>query len=93
MLSVRDPAARDELLEQRVVVLEGAITEAVCHEVLAKMLFLQHESRNQPIHLFIDSPGGFVSFAAHAHFDAAAAQANGLVDRVIKEYPACPVRF
>ena len=51
----------DLLLENRVVFLEGAINDASANMVVMKLLYLQHENRNAEIHLYINSPGGYVS--------------------------------
>jgi ATP-dependent Clp protease, protease subunit len=60
MIDVRDPATHDELLQRRVVVLNHEIDADRCKALIAKLLFLQHESRKDPIHLLVDSPGGGV---------------------------------
>jgi len=51
----------DLLLENRIVFLEGVITDAVSNNVVMKLLYLQSEKKNQEISLYINSPGGFVS--------------------------------
>jgi ATP-dependent Clp protease protease subunit len=51
----------DLLLENRIVFLEGVINDAVANLVVMKLLFLQSESRNQDIHLYVNSPGGSVT--------------------------------
>ncbi len=61
MLDVRDPSTHEHLLKQRVVVLDRELDAACCKELIAKMLFLQHEDANHPIHLLVDSPGGGVA--------------------------------
>lgn len=51
----------DLLLENRIVFLEGVINDGVANLVVMKLLFLQSESRNQDIHLYVNSPGGSVT--------------------------------
>ena len=51
----------DLLLENRVVFLEGAINDASANLIVMKLLFLQHENRSAEIHLYVNSPGGYVS--------------------------------
>jgi len=50
----------DELLRQRVVLLCGELDEQRATDVIARLLFLQHEDPCEPITLLIDSPGGSV---------------------------------
>jgi len=51
----------DLLLENRIVFLEGVITDAEANNVVMKLLYLQSEKKNQEISLYINSPGGYVS--------------------------------
>ena len=51
----------DLLLENRVVFMEGAITDASANLIVMKLLYLQHENRNADIHVYLNSPGGYVS--------------------------------
>src|SRR5580700_6605181 len=51
----------DLLLENRIVFLDGVITDAAANLIVMKLLFLQSENRHQDIHLYINSPGGSVS--------------------------------
>jgi len=51
----------DLLLENRIVFLEGVITDAVANNVVMKLLYLQSEKKSQEISLYINSPGGYVS--------------------------------
>ena len=49
------------LLEDRIVFLGTEINDVVANTVIAQLLFLQKENRNQDINLFINSPGGSVT--------------------------------
>jgi len=51
----------DLLLENRIIFLEGVITDATANNVVMKLLYLQSEKKNQEISLYINSPGGYVS--------------------------------
>ena len=51
----------DLLLENRIVFLDGVITDAAANLIVMKMLFLQSENRHQDIHLYVNSPGGSVT--------------------------------
>ncbi|MCI0682457.1 MAG: ATP-dependent Clp protease proteolytic subunit [Gemmataceae bacterium] len=59
----------DLLLENRIVFLgsspetggQAAITDYLANVTIQKLLFLQHESRNQEIHFYINCPGGSVT--------------------------------
>lgn len=58
----------DALFRQRVVLLRGPLNDEQATEVIAKLLFLQHENPQAPITLVINSPGGSV-IAAMAVID------------------------
>ena len=59
----------DLLLENRIVFLgsspetggQAAITDYLANITIQKLLFLQHEGRNQEIHFYINCPGGSVT--------------------------------
>ncbi|MCH7687585.1 MAG: ATP-dependent Clp protease proteolytic subunit [Planctomycetes bacterium] len=51
----------DLLLENRIVFLDGVITDAVANLIVMKLLFLQSENRHQDIHIYVNSPGGSVT--------------------------------
>ncbi len=49
------------LLEDRIIFVGTPINDTVANIVIAQMLFLQKENRNQDIQLYVNSPGGNVS--------------------------------
>lgn len=49
------------LLKDRIVFLGGPITDAVANTVIAQLLFLESQSREKDIRLYINSPGGVVT--------------------------------
>ena len=49
------------LLEDRIVFIQGTIHELMANAVVAQLLFLQKEAKNQDIQMFINSPGGDVN--------------------------------
>ena len=51
----------DLLLENRIIFLDGVISDGSANLIVMKMLFLQSENRHQDIHLYVNSPGGSVS--------------------------------
>ena len=51
----------DLLLENRIVFLDGVITDGSANLIVMKLLFLQSENRHQDIHLYVNSPGGAVT--------------------------------
>ncbi|MCA9115611.1 MAG: ATP-dependent Clp protease proteolytic subunit [Planctomycetaceae bacterium] len=51
----------DLLLENRIVFLDGVITDSVANLIVMKLLYLQSENRHQDIHLYVNSPGGSVT--------------------------------
>jgi ATP-dependent Clp protease protease subunit len=57
------------LLRDRIIFLGQQITDDVANLVTAQLLFLESENPEQPIHLYINSPGGSVT-AALSMYDA-----------------------
>ena len=51
----------DLLLENRIIFLDGVITDGSANVVVMKLLFLQSENRHQDIHMYVNSPGGSVT--------------------------------
>jgi ATP-dependent Clp protease, protease subunit len=51
----------DLLLENRIVFMDGVITDAAANMIVMKLLFLQSENRHQDIHMYVNSPGGSVT--------------------------------
>jgi ATP-dependent Clp protease protease subunit len=51
----------DLLLENRIVFLDGVITDSTANLIVMKLLFLQSENRHQDVHLYVNSPGGSVT--------------------------------
>jgi len=49
------------LLKERVVFIVGGIDDHVANLVVAQLLFLESESPDKDIHLYINSPGGIVT--------------------------------
>jgi ATP-dependent Clp protease protease subunit len=49
------------LLEDRIVFVGTPITDTVANIVIAQLLFLLKDNKNQEIQLYINSPGGYVS--------------------------------
>jgi ATP-dependent Clp protease protease subunit len=56
------------LLEDRIVFIQGTVHELMANAVVAQLLFLQKEAKNQDIQMFINTPGGDVN-AGLAIFD------------------------
>jgi len=49
------------LLEDRIIFIGTPIDDGVANVVIAQLLFLQKENKNQDINLFLNSPGGSVT--------------------------------
>ena len=49
------------LLKERIVFLNGEVTDQVSNSICAQMLFLEAESSDQEINFYINSPGGVVT--------------------------------
>jgi len=57
------------LLKNRIIFLGSPINQEVANVIVAQILYLGNESPKQPIHLYINSPGGEV-YAGFAMYDA-----------------------
>lgn len=49
------------LLRERIIFLNGEVTDNVSALICAQLLFLEAENPDQPIHLYINSPGGLIT--------------------------------
>ena len=49
------------LLKERIIFLGGPVTDAVANNVIAQLLFLEHEDAKKDIKLYLNSPGGSVT--------------------------------
>lgn len=49
------------LLKERIVYINGPISDDTSHVVVAQLLFLESENPSKPIHMYINSPGGAVT--------------------------------
>lgn len=49
------------LLKERIIFLVGEIEPYMSNLIIAQLLFLESENPNKDIHLYINSPGGYVS--------------------------------
>ena len=49
------------LLKERIICVMGPIEDNMASSVIAQLLFLQSEHNRQPIHMYINSPGGVVT--------------------------------
>jgi ATP-dependent Clp protease protease subunit len=49
------------LLKERIICLNGPIDETLSASIVAQLLFLEADSPELPIHLYINSPGGSVT--------------------------------
>ena len=49
------------LLEDRIVFIGSPIDDGVANAVIAQLLFLQKENKNQDVNLFLNTPGGSVT--------------------------------
>jgi ATP-dependent Clp protease protease subunit len=65
------------LMKERVVFFSGEVEEHMCNIMIAQLLFLEAENPEQPIHMYINSPGGSVY--------------DGLGVYDVMQYIKCPV--
>uniref|UniRef100_A0A2P2Q3Q1 ATP-dependent Clp protease proteolytic subunit n=1 Tax=Rhizophora mucronata TaxID=61149 RepID=A0A2P2Q3Q1_RHIMU len=49
------------LLKERIVCINGPISDDTAHVVVAQLLFLESENPSKPIHMYLNSPGGQVT--------------------------------
>ena len=56
----REMSIEDMLLDNRIIFLAGPIVERSASVVIMRLLYLQSIKRDQPINLYINSPGGLV---------------------------------
>ena len=56
----REMSIEDMLLENRIIFLAGPISERTASVVIMRLLYLQSVKPDQPINLYINSPGGLV---------------------------------
>lgn len=57
----RNMTIGDLLLENRIIFLQGVISNETANELIMKLLYLQSDNRRKDIHFYINSPGGSVS--------------------------------
>lgn len=67
-----------KLIQERIIFIDGEITNELANEVIAQMLYLNSIDSKKTIDIYINSPGGYVS-AGLAIYDAA-------------HYLKCPIR-
>lgn len=67
--AMQDPQIQEKLLKTRSILLSGEIDKEMAESVIKQMLILEGES-DEPIKIFINSPGGDVD-AGYAIFDMA----------------------
>ncbi|KAG8365753.1 hypothetical protein BUALT_Bualt17G0004700 [Buddleja alternifolia] len=46
------------LLKERIICINGPISDDTSHVVVAQLLFLESENPSKPIHMYLNSPGG-----------------------------------
>jgi len=56
----REMSIEDMLLENRIIFLAGPISERTASIVIMRLLYLQSIKKDQPINLYVNSPGGLV---------------------------------
>lgn len=49
------------LLKERIICINGAISDDTASVVVAQLLYLESENPSKPIHMYINSPGGVVT--------------------------------
>ena len=65
------------LMKERVIFFSGTVEANMCNLLVAQMLFLEAESPNEPIHMYVNSGGGSVY--------------DGLAVYDLMQYIKCPV--
>lgn len=59
--SSRFPKEYEKYLRERILPVLTPIDDTIANLVIAQILFLNMEDKRKPIHLFVDSPGGYVN--------------------------------
>ncbi|PON77737.1 ATP-dependent Clp protease proteolytic subunit [Parasponia andersonii] len=54
------------LLKERIICINGPITDDTSHVVVAQLLFLESENPSKPINMYLNSPGGQVTAGSFA---------------------------
>ncbi len=49
------------LLKERIILLNGAVTEDLAQLVVAQLLYLESEDPEKPMYMYVNSPGGIVT--------------------------------
>ena len=49
------------LLKDRIIILNGEVSDQSANLIVAQMLFLESQSSDEPINFYINSPGGLVT--------------------------------
>lgn len=49
------------LLKERIICINGPISDDTAHVVVAQLLYLESENPSKPIHMYLNSPGGAVT--------------------------------
>lgn len=65
------------LMKERVIFLSGEVMDENCNVIVAQMLFLEAENPEQPINMYVNSPGGSIT--------------AGLAVYDVMQYIKCPV--
>jgi ATP-dependent Clp protease, protease subunit len=60
-LPPRLPKKTEKYLKERIVLILTPIDDYIANMTIAQILFLDMENKREPIHLFVNSPGGYVS--------------------------------
>jgi ATP-dependent Clp protease protease subunit len=55
------------LLKERIVCINGPISDDTAHVVVAQLLFLESENPSKPINMYLNSPGGAVTAGTYIH--------------------------
>lgn len=56
------------LLKERIICINGPISDDTAHVVVAQLLFLESENPAKPIHMYLNSPGGAVTAGIFVKF-------------------------
>jgi ATP-dependent Clp endopeptidase proteolytic subunit ClpP len=56
------------LLKERIICINGPISDDTAHVVVAQLLFLESENPSKPINMYLNSPGGAVTAGTHYRF-------------------------
>ncbi|KAL9549752.1 hypothetical protein PS6_005907 [Mucor atramentarius] len=74
------------LLKERIICLNGPVTDSLASVIVAQLLFLEAESTEKQISLYINSPGGSVTAGMAIYDTVSYDDGGGGVGDMVKDF-------